>query len=79
LQAYANGVITENPDGYQEQVGKARQAGEPIVSRDRQNLGDAIAKIREQELAEAKAQAEAKPKGKAKAKEPEPELVGVTS
>jgi hypothetical protein len=79
LQAYANGVITENPDGYQAEVGKARQAGEPIVSRDRQNLGDAIAKIREQELAEAKAQAEAKPKGKAKAKEPEPELVGATS
>lgn len=80
LQAYANGVITENPDGYQLETDRARQAGEPIVSRDRQNLEDAIAKIREQELAEATAEAEAKPKGKAKAKaEAETEPVAVTS
>jgi len=80
LQSYANSVITENPDGYKAEVEKARQAGEPIVSRDRQNLEQAIAKLREQELAEAMAQAEAKSKGKAKAKaEPEAEPVGVTS
>lgn len=78
LQSYANGVISENPDSYKAQVEQARQAGEPIVNRDRQNLEDAIAKLREQELAEAMAKAEAKQKGKAKAK-PEPELAGVTS
>ena len=84
LQAYANGVITENPDGYQAEVEKARQAGEPILKRDKQNLEGAIAKLREQELAEAiaeaeaKAKVEAKPKGKDRAKA-EPEPVGATS
>ena len=80
LQSYANSVIAENPEGYKAQVEQARQAGEPIVTRDKQNLEQAIAKMREQEIAEAiaqaEAQAEAKPKGKAKAKtEPEPEPV----
>ena len=80
LLSYANGVITENPEGYKAQVEQARQAGEPIVNRDRQNMEQAIAKMREAELAEAIAQAEVKPKSKAKAKaEPEPELAGVTS
>ena len=78
LLSYANGIMTENPDGYKAEIDKARQAGEPIVNRDRQNLEQAIAKLREQELAEAMAQAEAKSKGKAKAKA-EAEPVGVTS
>jgi len=76
LQAYANGVITENPDGYQAEVEKARQAAEPILKRDKENLESAIAKLREEELAEA--EAKAKPKGKDKAKA-EPEPVGATS
>ena len=80
LLSYANGVITENPEGYKAQVEQARQAGEPIVNRDRQNLEEAITKMREAELAEAIAQAEAKPKSKAKTKaEPEAELAGVNS
>jgi len=65
LQAYANGVITEYPEGYKAQVEQARQAGEPITARDRANLEQAIAKAMEAE-AEALAKAEAKPKGKAK-------------
>jgi len=82
LQAYANGVIAENPEGYKAEVEKARQAGEPILTRDRQNLEEAIAKMREKELAEAmaqaesKTQAEAKPRHKAKA---EAEPAGVAS
>jgi len=47
LLSYANGVITENPEGYKAQVEQARQAGEPIVNRDRQNLDQAIAKMRD--------------------------------
>jgi hypothetical protein len=77
LQSYANGVIAENSEAYKLEVNKAIKAGEPIVSRDRQKLQEAVAKMREQELAEAIAEAEAKPRGKAKAKEAE--LAGVTS
>jgi len=84
LLSYANGVITENPEGYKTQVEQARRAGEPIITRDKQNLDDAIAKMREAELAEAMAQAETeKPRGKVKspkdAPEPEPETVGASA
>ena len=81
LTSYANSVITEYPEGYKAEVDKARQAGEPFIRKDKQDLEQAIAKMREQELAEAMAQAEqaeAKPRGKARAKA-EPEPVGVTS
>jgi len=81
LQSYANGVIAENPEAYKAQVEAAQKAGEPILTKDRHNLEQALAKIREQELAEAMAKAEAKPSAsapKAKAKA-EPEPVGVTS
>jgi len=71
LLAYANGVIAENPDGYKAQV------------EDRQNLEKAIAKLHEQEIAEAIAETQPKGKGKAKAEaepeaEAEAEAVGVT-
>jgi len=82
LLSYANGVIAENPEGYKAQVEQARQAGEPIIARDNQNLNDAIAKMREAELAEAMAQAEAeKPRGKVKSPktEAEPEAVGASA
>jgi len=83
LLAYANEVATENPDSYKALVEEANKAGEPIINRDKQNLEQAIAKMREEELAEAiaevKAEPEVKPKGKAKVKEPEPEPVAVTS
>lgn len=79
LLSYANGIITENPEGYKVQVEQAKQAGEPIITRDRQNLEEAIAEMREAELAEAMAQAQAeKPRGKAKTKT-EPEPVGANA
>ncbi len=79
LQTYANEVITDNPDGYKAQIEQARQAGEPIVNRDKTNLEQAIIQIREQEVAKAMAEAKAEPKPKQKAKaEPEPELVAVS-
>ena len=58
LQSYANEVITENPDGYNEQVELARQAGEPIIAKDKANLDNALAKAMEQAIADAEAKAE---------------------
>ena len=64
LQSYANQVITDNPDGYKEQVEMATEAGQPIIARDRANLDKAIAKAMEEALSEA--EGKAKPKAKAK-------------
>jgi len=64
LLAYANGVITDNPDGYKAQIESARVAGEPILVKDRANLDKAIAEAMAQAVAEA--EVKAKPKGKAK-------------
>jgi hypothetical protein len=64
LVAYASGVITENPEGYKAQIELAREAGEPIITKDRANLDKAIANA----MAEAVCQAEVKAKGKGKAK-----------
>jgi hypothetical protein len=64
LVAYASGVITENPEGYKAQIELAREAGEPIIAKDRANLDKAIANA----MAEAVCQAEAKAKGKGRAK-----------
>jgi len=61
LQSYANSVITENPDGYKAEVEKARQAGEPIINRDKHNLDQAIAKMHEEEIAQVMAQARSEP------------------
>jgi hypothetical protein len=55
LLAYANGVITDNSEGYKAQVEMARKAGEPILSKDRENLQQAMLKAME-------AAAEAEPK-----------------
>ena len=64
LLAYANSVITDNPDGYKAQIESARVAGEPIIAKDRANLDKAIAEAMVQAVAEA--EVKAKPKGKAK-------------
>jgi len=64
LQAYANEVITDNPDGYKTQVEMAREAGEPIIARDRANLDKALVKAMEEAIAEA--EGKAKPKSKDK-------------
>ena len=71
LQSYANGVIAENPEGYKAQVKAAEKAGEPILTKDRRNLEQAIAKMRQEELDKAIADAEAK----AKEHKPAPEKV----
>ena len=60
LQNYAEQVVTENPEGYKAQVDLARRAGEPIVTNDRRNLQDALAKAMAEAIAEAEAKAEAK-------------------
>ena len=67
LQSYANQVITDNPDGYKEQVQMASQAGEPILAKDKANLEQALAEAMERAIVEAEAQAQAEGKRKAKA------------
>ena len=71
LLVYANGVITDNPDGYKAQVESARIAGEPIQTKDRANLDKALAEAREQAIAEAVTEAERKAKAEARAKSKE--------
>ena len=73
LQGYANGVITESPDGYKAEIEQARLAGEPIIAKDRASLEQAIAKAVAEAITQAEPKAvaeavEAEPKPKAKAK-----------
>ena len=60
LLAYANGVITDNPEGYKAQVEMAREAGEPILAKDRGSLQKAMLEAMEKSIAEAEPVAEAK-------------------
>jgi len=76
LLAFANGVIAENPEAYQEEVAKAREAGEPIILADKMALEQAIVRKKAQEIvamAEEKPEegkeAKAKAEGKTEAKE----------
>jgi len=64
LLSYANGVTTDNPDGYSAQVESAKIAGEPIQTKDRANLDKAVV----EQMAEAVAEAERKAKADARAK-----------
>jgi hypothetical protein len=64
LLAYANGVIADNPDGYKAQIELAREAGEPILSKDKANLSKAMADAVAQGVAEAEGKAKAKAKGR---------------
>jgi len=64
LLSYATGVITDNPDGYSQQVESAKIAGEPIQTKDRANLDKAVV----EQMAEAVAEAERKVKADARAK-----------
>jgi hypothetical protein len=66
LLAYANQVITDNPDDYKAQVETARIAGNPIIVKDRENLDNALAKAMEQAVSEAEAKAPPKGRGKGK-------------
>ncbi len=78
LLAYAEQVIEDNPEGYKAQVEMSRVAGEPILLKDRANLDNALAKQREEALAEAVGtsqpshrQTKAEAKAEAEAKEAE--------
>lgn len=62
LISYANGVVSEMPEAYKAQVEAARKAGEPIISKDRQNLEQALAKAVEDAIREAEAKTEVKTK-----------------
>jgi len=65
LLAYAGGVITDNAEGYKAQVEMAREAGEPILTKDRESLQKAMLEAMEATFAEAEAKAVAdKPKRK---------------
>jgi len=57
LLTYASGVITDNPDGYKAQVELAREAGEPILTKDRDNLSKAMAEAVAEAVAEAQTKA----------------------
>ena len=47
LLAYANGVITDNPEGYKAQVEMAREAGAPVLTKDRESLQKAMVEAME--------------------------------
>ena len=60
LMAYANGVITENPEAYKAEIALCREAGKPIISRDNTMLQGAYARmVAEQLEAELKVKAKA--------------------
>ena len=60
LMAHANGVITENPDGYKAQLALCREAGKPIIARDDKMLQNAYARmVADQMEAELKAKQKA--------------------
>jgi hypothetical protein len=60
LMAYANGVITENPDGYKAQIALCCEAGKPIISRDNIMLQSAYSRMVADQLeAELKAKQKA--------------------
>jgi len=62
LLAYASGVSTEHPEEYKAQLDMAKEAGQPIISKDRTNLDKATAEA----IAEAVGEAEAKAAKKGK-------------
>ena len=53
LLAYASGVVTDNPAGYKAQIELAREAGEPIHTKDSDNLSKAMAEAMAQAVEEA--------------------------
>jgi len=64
LLAYASGVITDNPDGYKAQIDMAREAGQPIITKDSVNLSKAMAEAVAEAVEEA--QSKATKRGKTK-------------
>ena len=68
LLGYTEQVIAKDKSGYKAQIELAKKAGEPIITRNRANLDEAIAKRMEEAVAKAEAEAEAEAKAKAKDK-----------
>jgi len=57
LLDYAVNVRDSNPEGFESLQNTAREAGEPIATKDRANMQRAIAEAMEKSMAEAKAKA----------------------
>lgn len=66
LQNYASSVISENAEGYKEQVKLATEAGAPIQDHDKEKLEDAMAKAIEQADAESESPEPVKSESKEK-------------
>jgi len=64
LVAYAGAVIADKPEDYKAQVELAREAGEPIIAKDRANLDKAIANAMVEAVAETEVKAKAKARGR---------------
>lgn len=58
MHTFAQTVATERKEDYKTEVTKAVEAGEPILAHDNQMRADAIAKVKEAELAQAIKEAE---------------------
>lgn len=56
LVSFANGVINKKADDYKALVELAKQAGEPIVAKDKANLEQALARQMEEAMAQATAE-----------------------
>lgn len=72
LRNYAHTVATDRKQEYQQQVELARQAGEPIIAHDKDEMDKAIKLQLEQAIKEAEAQAETEPVAEAEKTTPEP-------
>jgi len=56
LVSFANGVINKKADDYRALVELAKQAGEPILAKDKANLEQALARQMEEAMAQATAE-----------------------
>ncbi|MBI4286307.1 MAG: hypothetical protein HY670_10505, partial [Chloroflexi bacterium] len=70
LRSYANGVIAENTEGYRAQVEAARQAGAPIMARDKASLDKALADMIAESMREAEGKVETVVKAEGEAGQP---------
>ena len=61
LLSYTNGVISKKANDYKECVALATKAGEPILTKDKANLEQALIRQMEEAMAQATAPPEAKP------------------
>jgi len=74
LVSFAETTAESNPKGFEALQKRAREAGKPITTKDKENMAHAIAEAMEKSVAEAKAEAEAEA-----SKAPAPELQPATA